>query len=251
MRAYPVSRSGLSALGAVFLVASLTAGAPASAQSSGVSCFLSPAKLADSVVADFSANPAALLAQYPQGGHSLMSAARTLVGSDVRTAEALIDLAKKGSPEAKSDIAVGLANAAASCVWTRPDISKQIQEKVAASEDAAFITSFQAVIKVGGTGTLGGGGFGGTPFRGTPRFGTAPSAPRGGGGDQATTTPAVPGGTEVFNFRRGVGAAAAGGPETGGANDVTGSTTSVNNLGRPNNPNQLFRPDGPVSPTMQ
>jgi hypothetical protein len=180
MRAYVISRSGVSAFVFALLVAvAFAAAAPALAQTGGVSCFRSPAKLPDSAVAKFMANPAGLLAEHPQGGPTLIRAARTLAGSDVRTADALIELARNASPERKADIAAALAETAAICVWTRPDIAQLIKEKIAAAGDAPLSTAFHEVLRASGTQALGGSG---GPARdilpvGRPAIGAAASEP--------------------------------------------------------------------------
>jgi len=184
MRAYVISRSGVSAFVFALLVAvAFAAAAPALAQSGGVSCFRSPAKLPDSAVAKFMANPAGLLAEHPQGGPTLVGAARTLAGSDVRTVDALIELARNATPELKTDVATGLANTAASCAWTRPDIAGVIQEKIANAGDVPLATAFLSVLRAGGTAALGGGA--GGPSRDLPRIG-------GGAVGSAASEPSTP-----------------------------------------------------------
>jgi hypothetical protein len=229
MRLYPASRTGVRVLGAALLGAALALPALVLAQSGGVSCFLPPAKLPDKVVAQFSADPASLLAAHPTGGPTLMAAARRLAGSDVRTVDALIEIAKNAAPEMKADIAAGLANTAASCVWTRPDIAQLIQEKIAAAGDAPLSTAFLHVLRAGGTPTFGGTG---GPRRDFPRVG-------GVGGAPAASEPSTqPGAITVDRLplaRRGVDigvAAGATGVTSGGDNSATtGGGTNVSGGG--------------------
>jgi hypothetical protein len=253
MRAYLVSRSCLCAFGAVLLgTAALAVSAPASAQSGGVSCFLPPAKLPDSAVAKFMANPAGLLAAHPQGGPTLISAARALAGSDVRSVDALIEVAKNAAPELKADIAAGLANTAVSCVWTRPDIAQLIQEKIAAADDAPFSTAFLSVLRVGGTPALGGAG---GPTRDIRRIGGAAVGP---GGVEPGTSPQA-GTEEKLKGRRGGGtsgtdngiSSAASGTDSASRPQSSSSGGSFNRSSRFNGNIRLFKPDVPVSPTMQ
>lgn len=206
MSTYLISRGALGlSIAALFAAGALAIATPVSAQSASPSltenpsCFLAPAKLSDHAISLFKSNPASLLADYPQGGNPLMAAVRTLAGSDVSTVDLLIELAKSAPFEAKAAIAAGLANAASSCVRTRPDIAGFIQEKIAGSEDAELITAFisaSGAIDVAafgvGTGAAGGGaaaiggsqtGPGGIGPRVVPQFGGLGGfARRGGGG---------------------------------------------------------------------
>ena len=196
MSAYLMSRMCLRSVRSVLLGAcTLWVALPASSQetqsstSGGVSCFVSPAKLSDEAVAQFMANPPSLLAMHPSGGVSFANFVRTLAGSDFRTVDPLIELAKNGSPSIKADIAVGLANAAGSCNWTRPDIAQLIKEKIAASQDTQLITAFLGVagaieatavrdaptLNSGGAGGIGGAALGSAS-------GIEPNAARQGGG---------------------------------------------------------------------
>jgi hypothetical protein len=243
MRAYLVSRSCLCAFGAVLLgTAALAIAASASAQSGGVSCFRSPAKLPDSAVAKFTANPAGLLPAHPQGGPTLISAARALAGSDVRTVDALIEIARNASPELKADIAAGLANTAASCVWTRPDIAQLIQEKITAAGDAPLSTAFLSVLRTGGTPALGGGAAG--PGRDTRRIG---GAPVGSDGIEPGTSPQADPEERLKLGRRGIGIGStdSSGAESNNAVEADDSARKLDGNRR------LFKPDAPVSPTMQ
>ena len=251
MRAYSFSRTRLRAFRAVLLGAAAWA-IPTQAwpQSGGVACFLAPAKLPDSVVAKFTANPAILLAEYPGGGPALMSAARRLAGSDVRTVDALIEVARSAPPELKVDIATGLANTAASCVWTRPDIARVIQEKIANAGDAPLATAFLSVLRAGGTAALGGGA--GGPAGAAREIGTTRGgAPIGGGGVEPSATSQGEVVQQLGSARRAVDSngTAGGTDNAGGADGVTPG--SINNVARSSGNNRLFKPDVSVSPTMQ
>jgi len=253
MRAYLVSRGCKGALRAALLGAvALALPTPLLAQSGvqtvsppgGVSCFRSPAKLPDSAVVKFTADPAGLLAEHPGGGPTLMSAARRLAGSDVRTVDALIEVARKAAPELGTDIATGLANTAASCAWTRPDIAQLIQEKIAATGDAPLSTAFLSVLRAGGTPALGGAG---GPSRDSTRIG---GAAVGSGAVETSTSPQA--GTEggpTFG-RRGVDVGITGSTDPSGT-DRSNAVEAVDSARRLNGNRRLFGPDGPVSPTTQ
>lgn len=234
MSVYLVSREGLRAVGTALLGAYiLSISVPASAQGSPslageVSCFLPPAKLSDQAITQFMANPAGLLAVHPNGGVTLTNLVRMLAGSDFRTVDPLIELARNGPPGVKADIAAGLANTAASCVWTRPDITRLIQERIAASEDAPLVTAFLGVagaiettVLGGATGGAAGGGH--SSIRGTT---IGP-----GGGFESTAT-----------------------PQGGGLEGLVGGRFSGNSSSDTNNSDstsRLFKSEGPVSQMVQ
>jgi hypothetical protein len=253
MRAYLVSRGTKGALRAAFFgVVALVlptqlfaqSGGPTVSPPGGVSCFLPPAKLPDSAVAKFTANPAGLLAENPGGGPALMSAARRLAGSDVRTVDALIEVARKAAPELRTDIATGLANTAASCAWTRPDIAQLIKEKIAAAGDAPLSTVFLSVLRAGGTPSLGGAAGPGRDIG--PIGGSAVRA----GGVEPSASPEV-GTAEGPKFGRrdidigSTGSADRSGTESSNAVEAVDSARTLNANRR------LFKPDAPVSPTTQ
>ena len=270
MSAYLALRTGLWALvGAVFGASVSSNSLPASAQGSmplagGVSCFLLPAKLSDQAITQFMANPESLLALHPQGGVTLTNFVRTLAGSDVRTVDPLLELARNATPAIKTLIATGLANTAASCARTRPDIAQLINERVAASQDAELITVFlgvagateRAVVHSAPAGAVGG-GIGGTPA----------------GSGSAIKPRAVPqgGGLLGFSVRSNVNTSntgSTGKTSSGGTSDSRGATSTlslsgtggfdgVNDLVRSDSTvnvkstRRLFAPESPVSQTVQ
>ena len=256
-------------LGACFLWVSLPAAwqEAQSLTSGGVSCFVSPAKLSDEAVAQFMANPPSLLAMHPSGGVSFANLVRTLAGSDFRTVDPLIELAKNGSPSIKADIAVGLANAAGSCNWTRPDIAQLIKEKIAASQDAQLITAFLGVagaiqttavrdaptLSSGGAGRIGGAALG-------SGSGIEPNATRQGGGLAGFTggdrTSFTANNSNIERDR--IGANSPSSPSsnssiTSGFDSKVGSNASfrANSAVNSSGISRLFTPDSPVSQTVQ
>jgi hypothetical protein len=210
------------------------------------------------------ANPDSLLALHPQGGVTLTNFVRTLAGSDVRAVDPLLELARNAAPAIKTLIATGLANTAASCARTRPDIMQLINERVAASQDDQLITAYlgvvgateRAVVHSAPAGSAGGGGIAGAAA----------------GPGSAIGLNAVPqrGGLLGFSVRSLAGASntgSTGKTSSGGTSNVPGaSTTSLggtsgldgaNDLVRSNftvtvpSTSSLFAPDGPVSQTVQ
>lgn len=119
-------------------------------------------------IAQFLANPDALLTQYPNGGPNLVKAVQDLAASDPATLNALIGLLSKANSEQATAIGTALGNVANLAVTTDPDYAAQIQEAVVIANNDSLLTAFNAVI--GGniqltavTGGVGGGGGGGGP----------------------------------------------------------------------------------------
>jgi hypothetical protein len=180
-------------------------------------CYGAQQQLPPQAVADFLANPAALLAQYPNGGPQLISRIRDLVasdpgsppGTDNSVVNALGALFANASPEQKANIGAGMGQAAKICVGvaqTLPSGSPQQQAYLnyinaiaaAANGDNAVRVAYTAVagdVALGGTGGGaggGGGGGGGGPGGGTggtfSSFGTNGGTTTGGGGGTSSPT---------------------------------------------------------------
>jgi hypothetical protein len=257
MRICLISRPVIGAVKAGLVGAfALWLASPALAQSGApsagsTSCFIAPAKLSDEAVAQFMANPSSVISAQRKLGTTLASTVRTLVGSDTRTIDPLIALAKDASPEIKADIAAGLANAAATCVWTRPEIARLIHEKIAASGDGPLFTAFLAVssaIQTAATGTPGGGA-------GGVRGGSAGS---GGGGNNARPQPQRGDGSlgSVSGSRGGGNTNTAGDTSNATGSDRVSEANGTEKVKatintRKSNSGQLFTPEGPVSQTVQ
>lgn len=143
--------------------ASLTfgaSGAAAFAQALPAACFFAPAKMADSDISSFLANPNGLLSEFPSAGLPMSSKVRGLTGSSTAVLDPMIALVKQANAPQKSAIGAGLARAAKSCQITTPDYALQIQQKVAAANDQDLITAFTAGMNDVQTASLGSSGAG-------------------------------------------------------------------------------------------
>ncbi|MEP4034690.1 hypothetical protein [Roseibium polysiphoniae] len=74
----------------------------------------------------------------------------------------MVGLAEGGNEAQTAAVGAGLAQAATACVTSRPDISDQIQQAVAASGNDALIAAFAAAAGNTQTAAVGGGAVGGT-----------------------------------------------------------------------------------------
>lgn len=149
---------------ATFSVAIVVGGllvSPASAEG----CFVEPAKLGADDVTAFTENPNAILEASPTGGYLLSSKVRSLAGSETTTVEAIIALAEAANDRQIQALGAGLAQAATACILTRPEITVEIQQAVAASGNEALIAAFAAAAGDTETAALGDAG---APGGGTP-----------------------------------------------------------------------------------
>lgn len=162
------------ALGALIAGSSLASVSPAIAAVYSHDRALSP-----QAIQQFLANPAALLAQYPNGGAQLISAVRDLAASDPATLQPLLNLLKTANNDQATAIGTGLGQVAVMAVRNDPAYATQIQEGVVAAQNNSSLVAFSAAI--GGSIQLaaatGGGGGGG-----------------GGGGEEGTGQPNAAGG---------------------------------------------------------
>jgi hypothetical protein len=147
---------------ALSVIALLIAGVvPVSAQStSGPTHVPSFAKLPDSAIAQFKANPQALLTTYASAGLPLSTEVRSLVLTDASLVDALIAVAKGANDAQKAAIGAGLAEAAHILAATNPQLAAQIQVAVAQSGLGPLITAFIAGSNATVTAAVGGGGGG-------------------------------------------------------------------------------------------
>ena len=167
------------------------------AQAGPVACFLAPAKMADSDVASFLANPNTLLSDFPTAGLPMSSKVRGITGSSTAALDPMIALVKEANAPQKSAIGSGLARAVKSCQVTTPDFALLIQQRVAAANDADLTTAFLAGMDDVQTASLGTSGAGQSAASGI----TSGGAPGGSSGrtslgDTPTKTIAT-----VFNAR--------------------------------------------------
>jgi hypothetical protein len=118
--------------------------APQAARAAGAACLSGPAALGPEAVSSFMAEPSSLLARNPLGGQALANEVRSLVASDVDSADSVIALAATQSAPVQAAIGRGLASAAKACVTAFPELAAALQEKVAASGLAPMQASFVA-----------------------------------------------------------------------------------------------------------
>jgi hypothetical protein len=117
--------------------------------------------------------PAALLANFADGGGALSSAIRDLVTIRPETLEGISSLAEAATPEQNSAIGAGLGTAAAICVVSQPATAIDIQAAALKSGSNDLLTSFTSItgdiptnVTPGSDPTgesTAGGGRGGTP----------------------------------------------------------------------------------------
>ncbi len=133
-------------IAAISVLALILAGPTSvSAQTAGgVNRVPSIAKLPNSVVAQFKANPQGLLATYPAGGLALSARARSLVLTDQSLVLVLIDVAKAGNDAQKAAIGAGMAEAARILAVVDPQLAAQIQLAIAQSGSEGLIAAFIA-----------------------------------------------------------------------------------------------------------
>lgn len=127
-----------------FSVMAAAALLPQAALAAGAACLSGPSAMSPEAVSGFMAEPSALLARNPLAGQALANEVRTLVASDVDTADAVIALAATQTAPVQAAIGRGLASAAKACVTAFPELAAALQEKVAASELAPMQASFAA-----------------------------------------------------------------------------------------------------------
>ena len=121
--------------------------------------------VAPAAVQQFLANPAALLAQFPNGGPALSTQIRDLAASDPAALNAIVGLLANATPDQASAIGVGLGQAAELAVNSDPAFATQIQTAIVNSNNNSALVAFSAVvggdIKLAAAGPGGGGGGGG------------------------------------------------------------------------------------------
>jgi hypothetical protein len=117
----------------------------ASAQTAGGSNHVPAiAKLPNSAIAQFLANPQGLLATYASGGLALSARARSLVLTDPSLVNVLIEVAKNGNDAQQAAIGAGMAEAARILAVVDPQLAAQIQLAIAQSGSQSLIAAFVA-----------------------------------------------------------------------------------------------------------
>jgi hypothetical protein len=138
-------------------------------------CYGSQQQLPANTVARFTANPAQLLSEYPNGGGQMISLVRDLVASDPATLPLVLDLSAKSNTDQVNSIGTGLGQAALVCSRNDQTFANEIQQMVAALNNQALALAFTEVLgdqqlAAAGPGAGGGGG-GGGPTGQTGAFG--------------------------------------------------------------------------------
>src|SRR3984957_2146914 len=169
-------------------------------------------------VADFVANPGALLALYPFGGGSMVSDVRDLVTTDMQTVNPLLSLVATANTDQKNALGTGLGLAALDLERSNPQAASVIQNALVRLNDPTLLAAYAAVT-------------------GNQRLAAAgPGAGAGGGGESATGGAGVNGGIggPTFLF-----------PDFGTKNVADTFTFPSVTGGTPGTPNIPVSPSGP------
>ena len=149
---------------------------PAGAQNSPQGNQSPPSNQTAMLVADFLANPGALLTLYPLGGGSMVSDVRDLAQADMRTLDPLLSLVATANEQQKNALGTGLGLAALELERNNPQAASIIQTALVRLNDPTLLAAYAAVT-------------------GNQRLAAAgPGAGAGGGGESATGNAGVNGG---------------------------------------------------------
>ncbi len=176
-------------------------------------------------VAEFLANPAAVMAQYPNGGAELTALIRDVAIANPQALATVTALLSAGSGDQQAAVGAGLGQAYNSVLSSDPVYAQQIAAAVGASSSTSAKTSYSgatgnvATASTGpGAGAGGGAGGGGGGSGGTAGGSSGSGSPSGGSNSGApATTGQAPTQTSGNTFTGG------GGGGTGGV----GSSGSV------------------------
>ena len=97
-------------------------------------------------VQQFLANPAALLAQYPNGGPPMITEVRNLAASDPATLKALVGLLASANADQASAIGTGLGQVAVMAVRTDPSFANEIQGAIVTAQNDSALVAFKAAV---------------------------------------------------------------------------------------------------------
>ena len=149
---------------------------PASAQNSPQGNQSPPSSHSAISVADFVANPGALLTLYPLGGGSMVSDVQDLAQAVMRTLDPLLSLVATANGQQKNALGTGLGLAALDLARSNPQAASVIQNALVRLNDPTLLAAYAAVT-------------------GNQRLAAAgPGAGAGGGGESATGGAGVNGG---------------------------------------------------------
>ena len=104
-------------------------------------CYSPQQQLPAPAIAQFKANPAQLLTQYPEGGAPMISTIRDLVASDPTTLPLVLSLLPAANDGGRNGIGAGLGQAALVCVHTDQAFANEIQESLAASASGGHLAA--------------------------------------------------------------------------------------------------------------
>jgi hypothetical protein len=129
-------------------------------------CYGPQQQLSAQAIAQFTGNPADLLAKYPNGGAEMISLIRDLAASDPATLPLVLSLVGNANPAQVDGIGTGLGQSALVCVRTDQAYATEIQQAVMGINNPALTLAFAAVLGDKPIGALAGGGGGGGGFGG-------------------------------------------------------------------------------------
>ena len=221
----PLAMAAISAL-AMILAGPMNVSAQTAA---GVNHVPLIAKLPNSIIAQFKANPEALLTTYASGGLPLSARARSLVLTDPSLVDVLINVAKSANDAQKAAIGAGMAEAARILAVVDPQLAAQIQLAIAQSGSESLIAAFVAASNATQTAATVGAS---TNFSASLNAGTGASG-AGGGGPSGLNTGPSPGAasSSVSNAASAFGPLGSGsGPSGGGLTSSTSQSTSPSKL---------------------
>jgi hypothetical protein len=190
-------------------------------------------KLSDAAIAQFKANPQALLTIYASAGLPLSTQVRSLLLTDPTLIDTLISVAKGGNDTQQAAMGAGLGQAASILAKTNPQlavcptptpVAACIQQKVAQSGLSQLIIAYIAASNgtiTSATGAGGGGGGSGGPTGGVGGGGNGGQNVGGNGGGSDSTVNSFSG-----NSAAGAGGFANPGTSGGGTTIITTSSAS-------------------------
>jgi hypothetical protein len=111
----------------------------AGGSSARAACYGPQQQLPAPTIAQFTANPAQLLTQYPNGGPEMISTIRDLVASDPTTLPLILSLLPNASTGGLNAIGTGLGQAALICVHTDQAFATEIQQALALAAGGGIV----------------------------------------------------------------------------------------------------------------
>jgi len=188
---------------------------------SDAACISAAAAVPAAAVDGARANPAGLLARFPNGEGALASEIRNLVTTDPSLVDSMLALVGSANADQRRAIGAGLGQAASICARPEPQIARQIQESLLKIANPDVVLAFQAVVgdqtaAVGAGAGAGPGGVGGS--------GTAAASAGTAGGNGSLSPASLSFTNPAFSSGTGVGKQPT---QTGTTGATTGTTTST------------------------